>query len=58
VTATGATCLAANTATTAAIVLGDRAIGWLSERDIPARLVNTSGRIVRTERWPEPKATS
>jgi thiamine biosynthesis lipoprotein len=58
VTATGPTCLAANTATTAAIVLGDKAISWLSERDIPARLVNTSGRIVRTERWPEPEATS
>ena len=58
VTATGATCLAANTATTAAIVLGDRAVGWLSDRDIPARLVNTSGRIVRTQRWPDPETTS
>jgi len=58
VTATGVTCLAANTATTAAIVLGDRAVGWLTERDIPARLVNTSGRIVRTQRWPEPEAAS
>ena len=58
VTATGATCLAANTATTAAIVLGDRAVGWLSERDIPARLVNTAGRIVRTRRWPEPQVRS
>jgi len=58
VTATGATCLAANTASTAAIVLGDRAVGWLTERDIPSRLVNTSGRIVRTQRWPEPQAAS
>ena len=58
VTATGATCLAANTATTAAVVLGERAVGWLNERDIPARLVNTSGRIVRTQRWPEPEAAS
>ena len=58
VTATGATCLAANTATTAAIVLGDRAVGWLGERDIPARLVNTAGRIVRTSRWPEPQVRS
>jgi FAD:protein FMN transferase len=58
VTATGPTCLAANTATTAAIVLGDRAVGWLRDRDIPARLVNTSGRIVRTPRWPEPGATT
>jgi thiamine biosynthesis lipoprotein len=58
VTATGATCVAANTATTAAIVLGDRAVGWLTEREIPARLVNTAGRIVRTDRWPEPEVTS
>jgi thiamine biosynthesis lipoprotein len=57
VTATGATCLAANTASTAAIVLGDKAVGWLSERDIPARLVNTAGRVVRTNRWPEPEVT-
>jgi thiamine biosynthesis lipoprotein len=58
VTATGLTCLAANTATTASIVLGDQAIGWLTAREIPARLVNTAGRVVRTERWPEPKAAS
>jgi thiamine biosynthesis lipoprotein len=58
VTATGATCLAANTASTAAIVLGDRAVGWLTDRDIPARLVNTSGRIVRTPRWPASRARS
>jgi FAD:protein FMN transferase len=56
VTATGATCVAANTASTAAIVLGDKAVGWLNEREIPARLVNTDGRIVRTDRWPEPEA--
>ncbi len=58
VTATGATCLAANTASTAAIVLGDRAVGWLTEREIPARLVSTAGRIVRTDRWPEPEVSS
>jgi thiamine biosynthesis lipoprotein len=58
VTATGATCLAANTASTASIVLSDKAIGWLSERDIPARLVSTSGRVVRTQRWPEREESS
>ena len=58
VTATGATCLAANTATTAAIVMGEPAVGWLTGLDIPARLVTTSGRVVRTRRWPEPAATS
>jgi thiamine biosynthesis lipoprotein len=58
VTATGASCLAANTATTAAIVLGESAVGWLTGLDIPARLVSTSGRIVRIGRWPEAAVTS
>ncbi len=58
VTATGATCVLANTASTAAIVLGDKALGWLTERDIPGRLVNGEGKIVRTSRWPEPKVLS
>lgn len=58
VTATGATCVAANTASTAAIVLGDNAVGWLTARGIPARLVDTGGRIVRTPRWPEPEVAS
>jgi thiamine biosynthesis lipoprotein len=58
VTATGATCVLANTASTAAIVLGDRAVSWLTERDIPARLVDGKGRIVRTPRWPDPEVHS
>ena len=58
VTATGATCVSANTASTAAIVLGDRALEWLTERDIPARLVEVEGTIVRTARWPEPEVCS
>jgi thiamine biosynthesis lipoprotein len=58
VTATGATCLAANTATTAAIVMGERAVSWLTGLSIPARLVDTSGRVVRTSEWPAPGATS
>lgn len=58
VSATGATCVAANTASTAAIVMGDKAVGWLTARDIPARLVDTQGRIVHTTRWPEPEGTS
>jgi thiamine biosynthesis lipoprotein len=58
VTATGATCLAANTASTAAIVLGERAVGWLTARNIPARLVSTRGETVRTRRWPEPEGSA
>lgn len=58
VTATGATCVAANTASTAAIVLGDQAVSWLTARDIPARLVDTQGTIARTARWPEPEVSA
>jgi len=58
VSATGASCVAANTATTAAIVMGDNAVGWLTARNIPARLVDTQGWIVRTSRWPKPEGTS
>lgn len=58
VTATGATCVAANTASTAAIVLGEAAVDWLNERGIPARLVSTAGRVVSTELWPEPEETT
>jgi len=38
--------------------MGDKAVGWLTARDIPARLVDTQGRIVRTARWPESAGTS
>jgi thiamine biosynthesis lipoprotein len=54
VSATGDTCVAANTASTAAVVLGGAAEAWLAERQIPARLVGTDGRIVRVGGWPAP----
>jgi hypothetical protein len=38
-------------------VLGEKAVDWLTARDIPARLVDSHGRIVRTARWPEPGVT-
>jgi hypothetical protein len=34
------------------------AVTFLGDRDIPARLVTTDGRIVRTPRWPEPEESS
>ena len=43
VTATGPTCVAANTASTAAIVLGAKAPAWLTGRGVTARLVGASG---------------
>ncbi len=54
VTATGPTCVAANTAATAAVVLGAEAPGWLVDRGVAARLQPTRGRVVTTGTWPEP----
>ena len=52
VTATGPTCAAANTATTAAVVLGAEAPGWLSAHGVAARLVAADGRVATTGAWP------
>jgi thiamine biosynthesis lipoprotein len=46
-------CLAANTASTASIVLGEGAPEWLTERDLAARLVGTNGDVVTVAGWPE-----
>lgn len=43
----------ANTASTAAIVLGPQAAGWLERRHLPARLVGVDGDVVTTPGWPE-----
>lgn len=45
-------CLAANTASTAALVLGDLAPQWLQERSLAARLVDESGTVSWTGGWP------
>ena len=52
VTATGPTCLAANTASTAAVVLGAAAPAWLTQRKVTARLVAADGRVATTGDWP------
>ena len=52
VTATGDTCAAANTASTAAVVLGADAVPWLTVRGVTARLVDAEGRLHRTGGWP------
>ncbi|QUC55548.1 FAD:protein FMN transferase [Streptomyces sp. A2-16] len=52
VTVAAATCVDANTASTAAIVLGDRAVDWLRGTALPARLVAPDGRVVRLGGWP------
>ena len=52
VSAAGATCLAANTASTAAIVLGSRAPAWLATHGVAARLVDRTGRVSTVGAWP------
>lgn len=46
------TCVDANIASTAAIVLGDRAVGWLQASGLPARLVQRDGRVIALTGWP------
>jgi len=53
VSVAAATCVAANAAATAAIVLGDEAPGWLEGLRLAARLVRPDGHVVTTSRWPE-----
>jgi thiamine biosynthesis lipoprotein ApbE len=45
-------CVDANTASTAAIILGDGAPAWLEARNLAARLVGADGEVVRTAGWP------
>jgi thiamine biosynthesis lipoprotein len=45
-------CVTANTASTAALVLGDRAVAWLEDTALPCRLVGTDGTVVRVGSWP------
>lgn len=45
------TCLDANTASTAAVVLGDAAPRWLADRGLPARLVDQRGRVTCVAGW-------
>jgi thiamine biosynthesis lipoprotein len=52
VTVADESALAANTATTAALVLGDVAEPWLIHRGAPARLVHRDGSVVHLGDWP------
>jgi FAD:protein FMN transferase len=56
VSVTAATCVDANIASTAAIVMGESAISWLVTHRLPARLVSTDGRVRRVNGWPESDA--
>ncbi len=45
-------CVAANTASTAAIILGDDAPAWLVQRGLPARAVRADGSVLTVCGWP------
>lgn len=46
-------CVAANTAATEAVVVGERALGRLRRAGLPARLVRVDGAVERVCGWPE-----
>ena len=53
-TVVAGTCVDANIASTAAIVMGQAAIQWLAANRLPARLVDREGSVHRLSGWPEP----
>jgi len=53
VSVAAASCVDANTASTAAIVRGADAPAWLESLGLPARLVDHAGAVVRVGAWPE-----
>jgi len=52
VTVAAASCLDANVATTAGLVLGAGALAWLEQRGVHARLVARTGAVFTTHAWP------
>lgn len=52
VTVAAATCVDANAASTAALVLGASAPPWLADRHLPARLVSETGSVSAICGWP------
>jgi FAD:protein FMN transferase len=51
VTVAAATCVEANAAATAAVIMGDRAPAWLDHLRLPARLVNNAGDVTFAGGW-------
>ncbi|HEY5033817.1 MAG TPA: FAD:protein FMN transferase [Candidatus Dormibacteraeota bacterium] len=52
------TCVDANIASTAAIVMGQAAIEWLEGSRLPARLVDRTGSVHRLGGWPKPSEST
>jgi thiamine biosynthesis lipoprotein len=55
VSVTAATCVDANAAATAAMVMGRAAAGWLDRSGLPARLVRQDGTPTTVAGWPAPE---
>jgi thiamine biosynthesis lipoprotein ApbE len=53
-TVVAGTCVDANIASTAAIVMGEAATKWLEANRLPARLVDRGGSVHRVSGWPAP----
>ena len=51
VTASGATCLAADVAAKSGFLLGERGPDWLDARGIPGRFVGADGPVVENDAW-------
>jgi thiamine biosynthesis lipoprotein len=58
VSTAAASCADANIAATAAIVRGERAVAWLAQAGLPARLVYDDGEVVRVGDWPQQEAAA
>ena len=56
VTVAAGSCVDANVASTAAVVLGEDAPAWLARRGVAARLVRGSGEVELAGAWPEDAA--
>lgn len=56
VTVAAPDCAEANTLTTAALVRGHRAVGWLRAQGRPARLVSAAGEVTTLGGWPDEPA--
>jgi len=52
------TCVDANIASTASIVMGQKAVSWLEANRLPGRLVDKEGGIHRVAGWPSPGVNS
>jgi thiamine biosynthesis lipoprotein len=57
VSVAAASCVDANTAATAAVVLDHRAPAWLADRRLPARLTAQDGQVTIVGGWPAPDTT-